>query len=42
MPTALKRAIDTYRLVVDCLRNPGRLAPKVYPQTRRAKAHNVS
>ena len=39
---ALQRAIDTYRLVVDYLREPGRLAPKVFPQTRRAKAHNVS
>ncbi|MCY3831493.1 MAG: AGE family epimerase/isomerase [Chloroflexi bacterium] len=39
---ALQRAIDTYRLVVDRLRNPGRLEPKVFPQTRRAKAHNVS
>ena len=40
--TALQRAIDTYRLVVDCLREPGRLEPKVYPETRRAKSHNVS
>ena len=39
---ALQRATDTYRLVVDYLRNPGALEPKVYPQTRRAKAHNVS
>ena len=39
---ALQRAIDTYRLVVDCLRDPSRLEPKVYPETRRAKAHNVS
>ncbi len=39
---ALQRAIGTYRLVVDHLRNPGRLKPKVYPETRRAKAHNVS
>ncbi|MCY3865903.1 MAG: AGE family epimerase/isomerase [Chloroflexi bacterium] len=39
---ALNRAIDTYRLVVDHLRQPGRLEPKVYPETRRAKAHNVS
>ena len=39
---ALKKAVDTYRLVVDCLRHPGRLEPKVYPETRRAKAHNVS
>ena len=39
---ALQRALDTYRLVVDHLRNPGRLEPKVFPATRRAKAHNVS
>ncbi len=39
---ALERALATYRLVVDHLRNPGRLDPKVFPQTRRAKAHNVS
>jgi len=39
---ALQRAVDTYRLVVDYLRNPGQLEPKVYPETRRAKAHNVS
>ncbi|MCE2473743.1 MAG: AGE family epimerase/isomerase, partial [Anaerolineae bacterium] len=40
--TSLQRAADTYHLVVDHLRNPGRLEPKVFPQTRRAKAHNVS
>ena len=39
---ALERALATYRLVVDHLRDPGRLEPKVFPQTRRAKAHNVS
>ncbi len=39
---ALQRAIGTYRLVVDHLRDPGRIEPKVYPETRRAKAHNVS
>ncbi|MCY3781538.1 MAG: AGE family epimerase/isomerase [Chloroflexi bacterium] len=39
---ALKRAVDTYNLVVEHLRNPGLLQPKVFPQTRRAKAHNVS
>lgn len=38
---ALKCAIDTYRLVVDHLRRPGKLEPKVFPETRRAKAHNV-
>ena len=40
--TALEHALTTYRLVVDHLRNPGRLEPKVFPETRRAKAHNVS
>ena len=40
--TALRRAIGTYRLVVDHLREPGRLPPKIYPQTRPAKSHNVS
>ena len=39
---ALQRAVDTYRLVVDHLRQPGKLEPKVFPGTRRAKAHNVS
>ncbi len=39
---ALNRAIETYRLVVDHLRNPGKLRPKIFPETRRAKAHNVS
>ncbi|MDE2859672.1 MAG: AGE family epimerase/isomerase [Chloroflexota bacterium] len=40
--SALNRAIDTYRLVIDHLRNPGALEPKIYPETRRAKAHNLS
>ena len=40
--SALKRAVDTYRLVLDHLGDPGKLEPKVFPQTRRAKAHNVS
>ena len=40
--SALIRAIDTYRLAVDHLRNPGKLEPKIVPETRRAKAHNVS
>ena len=40
--SALNRAIDTYRLVLDHLSNPGKLEPKVYPETRRAKSHNVS
>ena len=29
-------------MVIDLLKNPGKLEPKVYPETRRAKAHNVS
>lgn len=40
--TALQRAIATYRLVVDHLSQPGRLQSKIYPETRRVKAHNVS
>ena len=40
--SALQRAIDTYRLVVDHLRNPGKLEAKIFPGTRRTKAHNVS
>ncbi len=39
---AMERAVSTYRLVIDHLRNPSKLEPKVYPETRRAKAHNVS
>jgi len=39
---ALQRAVSTYRLVVDHLRNPSKLEPKIFPQTRRSKAHNVS
>ncbi len=39
---ALERAASTYQLVVDHLRNPSKLEPKVYSETRRAKAHNVS
>ncbi len=39
---ALQLAVDTYRLVIDHLRTPGKLEPKVFPETRRAKAHNVS
>ncbi len=39
---AIERAKSTYQLVVDHLRNPSKLEPKVYPETRRAKAHNVS
>ena len=39
---ALERAIRTYRLVVNHLRNPEMLEAKVYPETRRAIAHNLS
>lgn len=39
---AMERAKSTYQLVVDHLRNPSKLEPKVYSETRRAKAHNVS
>ena len=38
---ALQRAIDTYHLVLDYLSHPEKLEPKVFPQTRQAKAHNV-
>ncbi len=37
---ALQRALDTYALILEYLR-PGKLPPKVYPQTRRSKAHNM-
>ena len=39
---ALERALATYRLIVEQLQKPTQLAPKVFPETRRAKAHNVS
>jgi len=39
---ALERAVATYRLVVEQLHNPTLLEPKIFPQTRRAKAHNAS
>ena len=38
---ALERALSTYRLVVEHLRNPELLPPKIYPATRRSKAHAV-
>jgi N-acylglucosamine 2-epimerase len=38
---ALRRARDTYRLVVDLYRTPGALAPKVFPQTRVTRSHAV-
>jgi len=36
---ALRRAKETYRLIIDLYRNPGRLTPKVIPETRVTKAH---
>jgi len=36
---ALRRARETYRLIIDLYRNPGRLTPKVIPETRVTKAH---
>ncbi|MCX6135111.1 MAG: AGE family epimerase/isomerase [Ignavibacteriales bacterium] len=36
---ALLKARETYRLVIDLYRNPGRLTPKVIPETRVTKAH---
>ena len=35
---ALKMAKETYRLIVDLYRKPGRLPPKIIPETRRMKA----
>jgi N-acylglucosamine 2-epimerase len=36
---ALRRAKDTYRLLIDLYRTPGRLEPKINPETRVVKAH---
>jgi N-acylglucosamine 2-epimerase len=36
---ALRKARETYRLIIDLYRNPGRLTPKVIPETRVTKAH---
>ncbi len=38
---ALKRAVDTYDLIVDHLRNPEKLTPKYFREARQAKAHNI-
>jgi N-acylglucosamine 2-epimerase len=38
---ALKRAKDTYRLILDLINTPGRLEPKTFPQTRQTKAHGL-
>jgi N-acylglucosamine 2-epimerase len=35
---ALRRAKDTYRLIVDLYRTPGSLPPKIFPQTRTMKS----
>ena len=40
-PAALRTAKETYRLMIDLHRNPGRLAPKVIPETRKTKAHAI-
>ncbi|MBN1402300.1 MAG: AGE family epimerase/isomerase [Anaerolineae bacterium] len=37
-PAALRRAVDTYRLLVRLHRTPGALPPKVIPETRRTVA----
>lgn len=38
---ALQKAKETYRLLIDMYRNPGRMVPKVIPETRVTKAHAV-
>lgn len=38
---ARERARGLYRLLVDLYRLPGRLEPKVFPETRKTKAHAV-
>jgi N-acylglucosamine 2-epimerase len=39
---ALEKARDLYRLIVDLYRNPGRLMPKIIPETRTTRAHGMS
>jgi len=39
---ALEKARDLYRLIVDMHRNPGRLTPKIIPETRTTRAHGMS
>jgi len=39
---ALEKARDLYRLIVDMHRNPGRLTPKIVPETRTTRAHGMS
>jgi N-acylglucosamine 2-epimerase len=36
---ALQKSKEIYRLIIDLHRNPGRLTPKVIPETRTTKAH---
>lgn len=38
---ALQRAKDTYKLVLNLLRAPGALPPKVYPRTRQTVSHAI-
>lgn len=38
---ALQRAVDTYHLVLDHLNHPEKLEPKIFRETRQAKAHNI-
>jgi len=38
---ALEKARDLYRLIVDMHRNPGRLTPKIIPETRTTRAHGM-
>lgn len=38
---ALKRAKDTYRLIIDLYRTPGALPPKIIPETRVTKTHDM-
>lgn len=38
-PEALRRAKDTYSLVIDLSRNPDRLVPKIFPETRVTRVH---
>ena len=38
----LKKARELYRLLLNHWKNPGLLPPKVYPETRQAKAHSMS
>lgn len=37
----LQRARDTFRLILNLLNTPGKLEPKVFPETRQSKAHTI-